>query len=378
MILHLTTVHPRNDVRIFLKEVESLNAGLDLEVALMVADGLGDEKLSRGLKSISVIDIGKPRFGRVGRLTVASFRVLVRILRLKPSIVHFHDPELLLIGIILRLLGLIVIYDIHEDVPRQILSKHWIPLRTRRIVSMITEAIEWVASLTLSAFVAATPTIAKRFPNGRTICLQNYVLLSEIKSVRENAYHDRKNKFGYVGVISKPRGIEEIVSALEIVNLESDLHLSLAGYFSPDKLRSSVANSEGWKYVSFHGFASRAEVMEILCTSRAGLLLLHPLANHVDSQPVKMFEYMAAGIPIIASDFPLWREIISGVGCGILVDPLDVEAIAAAMKWVLDNPSLAEEMGNRGRVAAQSKYNWDHESDKLLELYRSLLSEESK
>jgi len=378
MILHLTTVHPRNDVRIYLKEVESLSAGLDIEIGLMVADGLGDEKMNRGLKSISILDIGKSRFGRVGRLTIAPFRVLVRVLRLQPSVVHFHDPELLLVGIVLRLFGLIVIYDIHEDVPRQILSKHWIPLRTRRIVSMITEAIEWLATLILSAFVAATPTIAKRFPNGRTICLQNYVLLSEFKSVRENTYQDRKNKFGYVGVISKPRGIEEIVSALELVNLESDLHLSLAGYFSPDKLRSSVAKSEGWKYVSFHGFASREDVIEILCTSRAGLLLLHPLANHVDSQPVKMFEYMAAGIPIIASDFPLWREIISGVGCGILVDPLDVEAIAAAMKWLLDNPSLAEEMGDRGRIAVQSKYNWDHESGKLLDLYRSLLSEKSK
>lgn len=79
---------------------------------------------------------------------------------------------------------------------------------------------------------------------------------------------------------------------------------------------------------------------------------------------------MSAGIPVIASDFPLWKEIVEGSGCGLLVNPLDPEAIAEAIKWLLENPEKAETMGKRGRKAIEECYNWDKESVKLISFYR--------
>ncbi|SEP03772.1 Glycosyl transferases group 1 [Rhodopseudomonas pseudopalustris] len=97
------------------------------------------------------------------------------------------------------------------------------------------------------------------------------------------------------------------------------------------------------------------------------------MPNHIDAQPNKMFEYMSAGLPVVASDFPLWREIIDGAKCGLLVDPLDPKAIADAMRWILDHPEQAEAMGRNGQAAVRNKYNWDRESKTLIDFYRTLL-----
>ena len=106
----------------------------------------------------------------------------------------------------------------------------------------------------------------------------------------------------------------------------------------------------------------------------AGVVLYHPELNHINAQPNKMFEYMAAGIPVIASDFPLWKEILEGARCGVCVDPLDPDQIADAIRWIVDHPEQAEQMGKNGRKAIIERYNWKREEDTLLGLYRGLES----
>ncbi|MCA1750473.1 MAG: glycosyltransferase [Flavobacteriales bacterium] len=141
----------------------------------------------------------------------------------------------------------------------------------------------------------------------------------------------------------------------------------------PLLLFKEVTGYPGWRNVDEHGFLGREEVAEVLGKSKAGVVTFHPLPNHIDAQPNKMFEYMSAGVPIITSDFPLWKEIVEGCKCGICVDPLNPEAIASAVNFIVANPRDAEKMGENGQKAVLEKYNWSIEKLKLFKLYRSIL-----
>ena len=369
-VAHVTTVHSRDDTRIRVKEVNSIANYLDESTILFVQDGMGNEQGEH--KSVSVVDTGIPRPGRLGRMMVGAWRVYRAVRRARPTVAHFHDPELIPVGLALKLSGIKVIYDVHEDYPRVILKRQYLPSKLRVPVSWAVTAMERVASLVFDAVVTATPAITKRFPYRKTVTVQNFPILSELVAPEPVPYIQRPPNFAYVGGITEIRGAREMVDA--IGRVEDDRgRLELVGKFSTDNDEVAARSLEGWARVDFHGWAARPKVAELLGKVRAGLVLYHPAPNHIDAQPNKMFEYMAAGLPVIASDFPLWREIVDGAGCGLLVDPLDPEAIAEAMQWLLDHPQEAEAMGHRGRQAVEETYNWEPEAEKLIALYRRLL-----
>lgn len=364
-ILHLTTVHPRNDVRIWAKEIAAARTAH--RTALMVADGGGDS-LNGG---VAVHDLGPPAATRLVRILKTPLTALRKVLELRPALVHFHDPELLPVGLVLRLLGYRVIYDVHEDVPRQVLDKYWLPAAARRPVSWAMSALEWVAGRALTAIVAATPTIAARFPAAKTITVQNFPRLHEFEP-GSLPHSDRPMHFVYAGVFARIRGASEMVMAADCTANKA-IRLQFAGAFRPAGLQDELAALSGWSQVDCHGWVTRPQVAGLLVKARAGLVVFHPTRSHLDAFPSKMFEYMSAGLPVIASDFPLWRAIVADTGCGLLVDPLDPRAIADAMQWIAENPDDAQGMGERGRQATLSLYNWDTESRKLLGLYARLL-----
>lgn len=320
-----------------------------------------------------MIDVGKPPGGRLGRVCLGSWRILRRVRDLRPQVVHFHDPELIPAGFLLKLLGTKVVYDVHEDVPRQLMDKFWLPRPVRKPVALATEVVEWLAGAAFDGIVSATPLIADRFPADKTIVAQNFPVLEELATPDAPPYSQRRPTFVYVGRIGETRGAREMVSALERVAPAHDVTLELAGSFGKAALEPELRAMDGWKRVKFHGWASRTQVARLLGQARAGLVTLHPTPAYWDSYPVKMFEYMAAGLPVIASDFPLWRSILDEVKCGLLVDARDPSAIAKAMSWILDHPDEAEAMGLRGRQAVEQSYNWGKEADKLLGFYRRLV-----
>ena len=169
----------------------------------------------------------------------------------------------------------------------------------------------------------------------------------------------------------KIRGIVEVVQAMG--KLRSISRLNLVGSFSDECLKRQLQEQPGWQRVNPLGFLDRQGVRDVLSRSIAGLVTLHPVINYIDALPVKMFEYMSAGIPVIASDFPLWRDIIAGHDCGLLVDPLNPGAIAEAIDYLITNPVDAERMGGNGRRAIEKLYNWEHEGQKLLTFYDVIL-----
>ena len=361
-VCHLTSVHSRADVRVFYKECASLSdAGF--EVHLIVADGLGRSRKNQ----IEIHDVGKPK-SRLTRVSKTIWDILQYALALNAEIYHFHDPELIPIGLWLSYRNKKVIYDVHEDLPRQILSKPWIAPSLRKILSISAEVIENFAARHVSSVITATPFILDRYIaiGAKATNVNNYPILKEFSLVAE--WKSRKNQICYVGGIAEVRGIFPLVDSLEL--LETKLYL--AGGYSSEELRNSLTKKEGWSHVIEHGYIGREEIQEILSTSKIGMVTLLPIVNYLDSLPIKMFEYMASGIPFVASDFPFWQSIVNEHKCGVCADPTNPKSIAEAVSFLLDNDDLAEEMGRRGRVAVMEYYNWENESKKLIALYQAL------
>ena len=151
--------------------------------------------------------------------------------------------------------------------------------------------------------------------------------------------------------------------------------MKLVGNFGEPGLSRICQSHPGWGFVEFLGWLDDGRVIGILAECRAGIVTLRPTSNYLTSLPVKLFEYMAAGLPVIASDFPAWRELLGEVGCALFVDPRDPRGIANAIQWLLDHPVEAEAMGRRGQEAIVEHFNWENEARALLELYRELLHE---
>ena len=364
-IAHLTSAHTRYDTRIFLKMARSL-AAAGYTAALVVADGQGD-----GCRDgVDILDVGKAR-GRLGRMMGTTRRVVDRAITLDADLYHIHDPELLPAALRLKRLGKRVIFDAHEDLPRQILSKPYLHPAVRRPISAVMAGFERFACRRLDHVVGATPAITDKFAAMGVPAsnINNYPILGELES--EAVAGEKAREVCYVGGIGAIRGIVQVILAMGLS--DAGTRLNLAGAFPESQLKARLQQDAGWGRVNELGFLDRNQVRDVLGRSVAGLVTFLPEPNHIESQPNKMFEYMSAGLPVIASNFPLWREIIEGSACGICVDPLDPPAIAAAIDRLVDNPDLARQMGENGRRAVQERYNWGQEEKKLLALYESLL-----
>ena len=361
-VCHFTTVHKETDVRIFLKQCVSLaRAGYD--VYLLVA-GAQDKDVD----GVKIRGVEKAQGGRLKRMTATADNMFRKALEVNADIYHFHDPELLRIGKKLRRKGKKVIYDAHEDLPRQILTKDYIPKALQGITSAAVERIENFYASRMTAVIAATPFIRDRYlkVNKNAIDINNFPDLFEAGTIP--SWESRQNEVCYVGGLFWQRGITEMVDAME----HTKAKLNLAGSYTPATYRDDLSKRPGWKSVKDWGFVGRKEVKEIMDRSIAGIVTLHPQPSYMDSLPIKMFEYMAAGIPVIASNFPQWKVIIEKARCGICVDPLDPKAIGEAIEHLIANPKEAEEMGKRGRAAAESIYNWKKEEEKLIGFYRKI------
>ncbi|MCU1332662.1 MAG: hypothetical protein JWM08_1654 [Candidatus Angelobacter sp.] len=365
-VVHVTSVHDGCDPRIFHKECLSLvRAGYEvIELTNDPSNGLQD--------GIRICGLGKPR-NRFHRITTKMIAITREAFRLQANLYHIHDPELLPLALMLRACGKLVIYDIHEDLPRAILYKHYIPSRLKLPLVRIVEFLENAAAKAMSGLIAATPAIADRFrsfhPNVTVV--NNFPILNELANSGLGEWSQRRHSVVYIGGIAEERGIQELLAAMERIP-DTKPNLELAGWFSHPALESTITNCPSWRHVTFWGLLDRAGIAELLGAVRAGLVIFHPQPNCLKAQPTKLFEYMSAGIPVIASDFPLWRHIVGGAGCGILVDPHDPSAIARAISYLMTHNEEAEAMGKRGRAAAEGQYNWEIEKRKLLDFYAGL------
>ena len=295
------------------------------------------------------------------------------VAKARPAVAHFHDPELLPWAILLRLKGIKVVYDAHEDMPQQVKHNPGLPRLAQQTLSPFVSLAEWIGARLINGLVGPTTTITDRFPAGKTILVRNFPLLAELHTPDSTPLADRPVEFAYVGYISEVRNIFGMMRAIDLLR-DRGARLRLVGTFAIEETERRAKAMPEWASVRFDGWASRRQVAQVMADARAGLVVLRPVEHEMLTLPIKLFEYMAAGLPVIASDFPVWRAIVDGAQCGLLVDPLDEQAIASAMRWMLDHPEEAEAMGRRGRAAVEQQFNWDHEASTLIAFYRKQLA----
>jgi len=363
-IVHLSSAHNDRDVRIFLKECRSLALTFPHSEVHLILAGV-NERLEDGVRIHSV-----PK--RTGSMITRMWRTVNQVrkkaLALNGDIYHIHDPELLRIAFRLKRGGKNVIYDAHEDLPRQISGKEYLPVKG--LIAFLTEIIEDFVSARLTGVLAATPFIAERFKkiNPNTIDINNFPLESEIEFIAETGIQ-KENNVCFIGGISPIRGTKELVDAMAF----TDCQLALAGEIPAD-FKATLEESEGWKNVHELGFVNRNTSMLIKQKAIAGIVTFLPFPNHVNAQPNKIFEYMAAGLPVIGSNFPMWRDLLEKNKCGLCVDPSNPKAIARAINFLKSHPEEAKAMGENGKRLVQETYNWKAEEKKLFEFYQALMS----
>lgn len=363
LVAHISSVHKTFDTRIFEKECKSLvHHGYDVKLIVQhTANQIID-----GISIISLPIANK----KTERLTKVLPAILKKVFKLDiKTIIHLHDPELLPLGVLLKLFGYKVIYDVHEDLPKDILSKEWLPIIFRSVLSKVVKVTEFLCTACFDGIITVTEPINKRFRHPNKVIVKNYPRLDNYKDF---ASVSREEYVVYIGDITLIRGVIEMVEAINI-SASNNIKLKLGGRFAPPELRDQILNETNSSKIEFCGWLSQEEIAKILSKAMCGLVVLHPVSGYLNAYPVKMFEYMASGTPVIASDFPLWRTIIKDAECGLLVNPMKPLEIAEAIQWLLDHPEEAKKMGESGRKAVMEKYNWAKEEKKLLDLYQHLI-----
>lgn len=366
-VCHLTSAHDNNDVRIFRKECISLaNAGYDV---YLIACGS-----TITIDNVKIIGVGDRPKTRLARFLTIGRRIFKKAIETNAEIFHIHDPELLPLALRFKRRGNIVIYDSHEDFPMQIFDKKWIPCPFRKTISFLSCMYQNYVLKRINAVITVTPHISDKLRkvNKNTYVITNYPKLDESICFNNNVKLDRTICFA--GGISPQWNHETILKTMQGIK---DVKYVLCGFGESsylDKLKDNIM----WRNVIYYGQLAHHEALQKLSSSSVGMALLSKSGNTGWNTGTlgntKLFEYMYAGIPVICTDFILWKDIIEKNNCGICVNECNEEEIIKAITFLLDNNDIANEMGRNGHDAIIMKYNWAVEEKKLINIYKSVYS----
>jgi len=367
--VHLTTVHHPHDPRIYYKQCMSL-AKANYEVILIAqkADAENAAPASNPIEHIPLKTYGS----RWKRMIFGTWDAYRKARKQNADIYVFHDPELLFVGALLKKRNNIVIYDIHEDYVTSILQKKYLPTFLRKGIAKGYTILEkyLTRKMELSLAEKYYKDIYKR-----GTCVLNYPLLDE-KLVNKRNEQPTSNEVLYTGNVTYDRGA--LIHA-RLPQIDPQVSVQFIGKCAKslaEKMYETAGEKKDQLRIKgIDQFILKADI-EAMYKSKnwlAGIALFPPTEHYMKKELTKFFEYMNAGLPIICSDFPVWKQFIETHQCGIAVDPYNETEIKAALETLRNNPELAKQMGENGQKAVQKELNWQAEERKLLGWYNELV-----
>ena len=364
-ICHVTSIHPAKDSRIFYKECVSLVKEYEV---FLIAPNVNDE-YSDG---VHIVGVPLPQ-GRIRRM-LSLRRVYKKAIDVNAVVYHLHDPELMRLGLNLQKRGKKVIFDSHEDVPAQLLDKPYLPHLLRKPLSIVYSNYEKRILKQYDAIISVTPHIVERLKqiNKNTVLVTNYPVVDvDRKEVPQGIPFADREYVCFAGSISPHYRHEFVLRCI----IRTQAKYLLLGPAEESYLQKLMSLNE-WDKAVYKGVVPHQSVPDFLMQSFAGIVLpeYRPNAGYKKGTVgvLKMFEYMLAGIPVIATDFDLWKTIVEENQCGICVNPYDVDAIVDAINYYQNNPELAKVHGENGRNAVFKRYNWKTQESVLLDLYNRM------
>ncbi|MFC4737817.1 glycosyltransferase [Bacillus daqingensis] len=363
-VLHMTTLHHPLDPRIYYKQCASLKrAGYD--VTLLAPVPTNTEEGEVPFEPL-------PKYSnRWKGLLFGTVRAYFRAKKQKADIYHIHDPELLPVGWLLKNKRNHVIYDIHEDYETGIVQRQYFTRPVRQLIASVYKKVEAFCTRRMELILAEKYYLEK-YPQG--LCVLNYPILQEKLTGIDRSFHQADGLL-YTGNVTKDRGA---VQHAALPALDESLQVHLYGY-CPESLAAEMKQRAGTHEgrLHLHGegrYVPKAEIDAAYAQSGwlAGIALFPPSEHYMKKELTKFFEYMAAGLPVICSDYPKWQTFMDTYQCGICVNPDSEGDIRDAINYLRQNPEEAKTMGERGRKAVQNYLNWGHEEKKLTNLYDRL------
>lgn len=367
-VCHISTVHTLHDTRILYRECASL-VDSGYEVSLVITSDKDDV-----INGVKIVHIPRQQ-NRFLRMLLSPLNALHRALGTKARVYHLHDPELIPLGLILRAIGKKVIFDVHENIAENIKEKKY--LRFCNQLALIYRGFEWAAAKYFYLIVAENSYL-KTYEH-LTKRVRVVLNTPDITFFEKFHVEDRRacNKLYYIGAVSQDRGS---VMMIEVMDLLQKNHPDLVYDCVGPALGAQhglIVNNPGYSAVKdsyrIHGRMPLADGYDISREAAIGIAILYPTKNYFESYPTKIFEYMAIGLPVVTSNFPLYREVIEANECGICVDPGNPQEIAEQISKLLNDPERRQRYAENGRRVVKSKYSWEAQRKELEAAYKEVL-----
>ena len=364
-------IHIYSDVRVFQKEAKTLAASGYQVTLIAKSDG---PRWEDGVKIVPA-PIASNRVMRF----LTWFGVLRLALAQRADVYHLHNPDTIPVAFALKFCRKRVIYDTHENFAQFILIKHWIPRVLRPVLALVVSWLEAAVSRVVDRSIATEAGVVQRLgPNA--VLIENPPvtqgrLIDDAHAAAKKLTRGPEFRVIYVGTISRARGLDAMIDALEQVNQKRLCRLWLIGG-GADLEIEEARQRPGWAWVDYLGVLPQSKAFGYMLKSDVGLVTFLNIGGHAYLNPNKLFEYMLFGIPFVASDFQAWRRLVDEVGAGVFVDPAAIGDIAQQINWMAEHPDERSQMAARGSSFVLTTYNWVIESKKLLSVYRSVTNPE--